>query len=72
MTVRSASRNERGIALLSTIMTIMLLTAIGMAMMFSSNMENLINANYRDKQRAQYASISGVQDLSSFRHVRQE
>jgi hypothetical protein len=62
MTLRITARDERGIALLSTIMTIMLLTAIGMAMMFSSNMENLINANYRDKQRAQYASISGVQE----------
>jgi len=62
MTLLSRSKNERGIALLSTILAIMLLTAIGMAMMFSSNMETLINANYRDKQSAQYASVSGVQE----------
>jgi hypothetical protein len=62
MTLHSATRNERGIALLSTILTVLLLTAIGMAMMFASNTDTLINANYRDKQRAQYASLSGVQE----------
>src|SRR5204863_7314747 len=49
-------------ALLSTIFTVLLLTAIGMAMLYASNMETMINANYRDKQRAQYASVSGVQE----------
>jgi ABC-type dipeptide/oligopeptide/nickel transport system permease component len=62
MTLRTAAENERGIALLSTMLTLMLLTAIGMAMMFGSNMETMINANYRDKQRAQYASVAGVQE----------
>src|SRR6188508_1167229 len=49
-------------ALLSTIFTVLLLTAIGMAMIYASNMDSMINANYRDKQRAQYASVSGVQE----------
>jgi hypothetical protein len=62
MILISAAKNERGIALVSTILTLVLLTAIGMAMMFASNMEVMINANYRDKHRAQYASISGVQE----------
>jgi hypothetical protein len=58
----SGANDERGFALVSTILTIVLLTAIGMAMMFGSNMETMINANYRDKQMAQYASVSGVQE----------
>ena len=62
MTLLSTGKDERGIALLSTIFTVLLLTAVGMAMMYASNMDTMINANYRDKQRAQYASVSGVQE----------
>lgn len=62
MTLLSTGKDERGMALLSTIFTVLLLTAIGMAMMYASNMDSMINANYRDKQRAQYASVSGVQE----------
>jgi len=58
----ATGKDERGMALLSTIFTVLLLTAIGMAMIYASNMDSMINANYRDKQRAQYASVSGVQE----------
>ena len=62
MTRLATGKDERGMALLSTIFTVLLLTAIGMAMIYASNMDSMINANYRDKQRAQYASVSGVQE----------
>jgi hypothetical protein len=62
MTFRSAAKDERGIALLSTIMTVLLVTAIGMGLMYASNLDTFINANYRDKQSAQYAALSGVQE----------
>ena len=62
MTQRSAATDERGIALVSTLLAVMLLTAVGVAMMYGGNMETAINANYRDKQRAQHAAISGVQE----------
>ena len=62
MTFYSKAKDERGIALLSTILTVLLITAIGMALMYASTMDTYINANYRDKQMAQYASVSGVQE----------
>jgi len=71
----ATGKDERGMALLSTIFTVLLLTAIGMAMIYASNMDSMINANYRDKQRAQYASVSGVQearDKVTRQTVRQE
>ena len=62
MTSACVARDERGIALLSTILTVLLITAVGMALMYASTMDTYINANYRDKQMAQYASVSGVQE----------
>jgi hypothetical protein len=59
---RSAVSDERGIALLATILTVLLVTAVGMTLMYAGSMDTLINANYRDKQSAQYASMSGVQE----------
>jgi hypothetical protein len=57
-----AKANERGIALVITLFALLLLSVIGLGMMFSTNMETMINANYRDKQIAVYASISGLQE----------
>jgi hypothetical protein len=55
-------RHERGIALLLTIFGLLLLTAIAAAMMFSSDSETAISVNYRDKEIANYAAISGLQE----------
>lgn len=55
-------RQERGIALLLTIFGLLLLTAIATAMMFSSDSETTIAANYRDKNAASYAAFSGLQE----------
>lgn len=55
-------REERGIALLMTIFCLLLLTAVAMAMMFSSDAETAISVNYRDSQIAGYAAFSGVQE----------
>ena len=55
-------REERGVALLLTIFGLLLLTAVAMAMMFSSDAETAISVNYRDSQVASYAAISGVQE----------
>ncbi|HTM05116.1 MAG TPA: pilus assembly PilX N-terminal domain-containing protein [Vicinamibacterales bacterium] len=59
---RSAAGSERGIALVGAILTVMLLTAVGMALMYASSLDTVINASYRDKQVAQYAAVSGVQE----------
>lgn len=52
--------NEKGIALIVALFALLLLSAIGLAMMYSSSTETNINANFRDKQAAAYASVSGA------------
>src|SRR5450759_65607 len=53
---------ERGIALLVALFALLLLSAIGMGMMFSANTETNINANFREKQIATYAAMAGTQE----------
>jgi hypothetical protein len=49
-------------ALLIALFTLVLLSVIGLGLMYSTNMETVINANYRDKQVAMYAANSGLQE----------
>lgn len=49
-------------ALLIAMFTLVLLSVIGLGLMYSTNMETVINANYRDKQVAMYAAASGLQE----------
>src|SRR5690349_5163010 len=55
-------RRERGVALLVAMFALLLLSAIGMGMMFSANTESNINSNYREKQLATYAAIGGAME----------
>ena len=55
-------RGERGVALLMAIFGLLLLTAIAAAMLFSTNTETSIAVNYRDKEAATYAAVSGLQE----------
>ncbi len=59
---KSARQRQRGIALLMVLFVLMLLSAVGLAMMYATNTETYINANYRDKQVALYAAMAGVQE----------
>src|SRR5215472_7632270 len=61
-------RDERGIALLLTIFGLLLLTAIAATMMFSSDSETTISVNYRDKEIANYAALSGLQEARDRLH----
>jgi hypothetical protein len=54
--------SERGIALLAAVFALLLLSVIGLSMMYSTNMETNINSNYRDKQAATYAAMAGLQE----------
>src|SRR3954471_8188420 len=54
-------KNERGIALIIVLFATLLLTVIGLGMMYSTNMETAINGNYRDSQVALYAALAGLQ-----------
>src|SRR5207237_8213151 len=60
--MNSLNRNERGIAMLVVLFSVLLLTVIGLGMMYSTNMESSINSNYRDKQGSLYAALAGLQE----------
>src|SRR5687767_14303162 len=62
MSCISMRNQERGIALLVAMFTLVLLSVIGLGLMYSTNMETVINANYRDKQLAMYGALSGSQE----------
>jgi Tfp pilus assembly protein PilX len=62
MAKRIKTRSESGVALLMAIFTLMLLTALGLALLGAADMETKIAANYRDKQNSIYASLSGLQE----------
>jgi hypothetical protein len=53
---------ERGIAMLVAVFALLLLSVVGLGMMYSTNMETNINSNYRDKQTATYAAMAGLQE----------
>lgn len=54
--------DERGVALIAVLLALMLLTAIGLGMMYSANIETDINSNYRDSVVAHYAAQSGLEE----------
>src|SRR6516162_302061 len=62
MHMNRISRNERGIAMMVVLFSLLLLSVIGLGMMYSTNMETSINSNYRDKQNALYAAFAGLQE----------
>ncbi|MGZ4831679.1 MAG: hypothetical protein ACXVZQ_02055 [Terriglobales bacterium] len=53
---------ERGVALFLTIFALLLLSAVAIAMLFSSDTETTISINYRDKQGAIFAALGGLQE----------
>ena len=59
---RNSKRNERGFAMVIALFALLLLSVVGLGMMYSTNMETSINANYRDKQVAFYAALAGLQE----------
>src|SRR5262245_41991833 len=57
-----ARHQQRGVAMLVALFSLLLLSVVGLGMMYSTNMETAINANYRDKQNAMYAAMAGLQE----------
>ncbi|MGH9521311.1 MAG: hypothetical protein ACRD3E_02130 [Terriglobales bacterium] len=55
-----AIRRQAGVALLVALFALLLLSAIGMAMMFNANTETSIASNYREIQIAQMGAYSGL------------
>jgi len=62
MRTREKRKPQRGVALVLAIFALLLLSAIGLAMLFSSDTETTISVNYRDKQAAIYGALAGLQE----------
>jgi len=55
-------RSESGIALLLALFALVVVTSIGLGMMFLTDTETSINSNFRDEQTAYYASKAGLEE----------
>ena len=55
-------RTQSGIALLTVMFALILISAIAFGMMYMANTETVINANFRDLQKAQYGAWSGIHE----------
>ena len=62
MSIRKKQDQESGVALILAIFGLLLLSAIALAMLFSSDTETSISVNYRDKQSAIYGALAGLQE----------
>lgn len=56
------SKRERGIALIVVLFALMLLTAIGLGLMYMTTTETSIDSNFRGEQTAYYASKAGLEE----------
>jgi Tfp pilus assembly protein PilX len=55
-------QNERGMALVLTLIALLIVTSIGLTMAFSTDTETTINSNFRDEQTAYYAAKAGLEE----------
>src|SRR5207249_11996587 len=55
-------RNERGMALLLCILSLMVLTGIAVGLMYMTNSETQINDNYKNSEQAYFAALAGLQN----------
>jgi len=63
-TIMGNRRNkQRGVALIMALLAMLLLAIIGMAFMFMSNTDSTVNTNYKDSQKAYFASRAGLENV---------
>lgn len=61
--MKNQTRNrERGVALFFSIFALLLLTAIGAALIFMAGTETSVNSNYRQEQMAYFAAKAGLEE----------
>ncbi|HEY2497151.1 MAG TPA: PilX N-terminal domain-containing pilus assembly protein [Candidatus Angelobacter sp.] len=54
-------KSQRGIAMMVALLALLLLSAIGLGLMFMADTENSVNNNYRDSQKAYFAARAGAE-----------
>src|SRR5579884_858476 len=57
------NRKIAGVALFIVMFALLLLSVIGLGMMYATNTETSINSNYKDDQSALYAALGGLQEM---------
>jgi hypothetical protein len=55
--------NERGVALLIALLALILISAIGLGMVYMSSTETAINSNYKDTQTAFFSMRGGLEEM---------
>jgi len=63
MRKRILRHKERGMALLIVILALLLVSAIGMGMIYMANTETSVSANYRDTQVAFFSMRAGLEEM---------
>ena len=56
-----ARRQQQGVALIAALFALMLISALALAMVFSTTTESSLNSNFRDSKVAEYAANAGIQ-----------
>jgi Tfp pilus assembly protein PilX len=59
--IATRAASERGVALVMALLAMMLMTALGMALMLTSQTETLIGGNFRDSVEASYVADAGIE-----------
>ena len=64
MKMRIATRRhgELGVALLLALFALVVVTSIGLGMMFLTDTETIVNSNFRDEQTDYYAARAGLEE----------
>lgn len=58
-----ARRSQRGVALILVLLTLLLISAIGLGMMYMSDTETAVSANFKDTQTAFFAMRAGLEEV---------
>jgi hypothetical protein len=56
-------KNEKGVALLLSILALMLLSAVAVTMMYMSGTESAINSNFKAEETEYFAARAGIQEV---------
>jgi hypothetical protein len=63
MRKHSLRHQERGMALLIALLALLLISAVGLGMIYMSDTETTVNTNYRDTQLAFFAMRGGLEEM---------
>jgi hypothetical protein len=56
-------RNQKGVALLLSILALLLLSAIAVSMMYMSSTETAVNANFKNEEIQYFAARAGIEEI---------